>query len=197
MVGEKKFPWKFVAAGAVGLLAYAFTGAAVKGVVKMTSGKKKAWNEFTETERKAMLLPEVLRFCNKIVDWAKARGYNVTVGETYRDMGDQLANFEAGRTQASGLHWHQMGRAFHLIITKSVNGKRVLDMDAYPVVGAEVRRLGGQWLGDIPLKNKYGKVFYDTAHFELHPGLNITSYRNTATAMNEAKRATQLYQAVA
>lgn len=191
---EKKFPWKYVVAGAVGLMAFAFTGTVVK---KVTGVKNKTWDQFTETERIAMLLPEVLNFCQKIVAWAKAQGYRVVVGETYRDAEQQLVDYQKGLTQSGGLHWHQMGRAFHLIITKSVNGKRVLDMDAYPVVGAEVRRLGGQWLGDIPLKNKNGKVFYDTAHFEYHPGLNITKYRTTAVAMNEAKKAAQRYANVA
>ena len=102
-------------------------------------------------------------------------------------MGDQTEKAKEGKTAIpeGKTGWHQYGRAFHLILYKP--GTKQLDPDAYKIVGAEVRKRGGEWLGDRLLKTPTGDVIQDLAHFEYHPGLKLSSYRDTALAKKEMK----------
>jgi hypothetical protein len=84
-----------------------------------------------------------------------------------------------------------VGRAFHLVI-RDERGK--IQREAYKTVGDEVERRGGVWLGRRPLWTPKGPVD-DFAHFEYHPGLVLSRYRDTAQATKElasaAKRASR------
>jgi hypothetical protein len=51
---------------------------------------------------------------------------------------------------------------------------------AYPAAGKLAREMGIVWKGDVPLHNKYGKVYYDIAHFEYHPQMTLAMARRAA-----------------
>ena len=146
--------------------------------------------EFTKTERRNFLLlePSTREFVMNIIIWARGKGIPAKLGETYRSQEDQDTAIREGRSgirEEGRIGWHQVGRAFHLVII-GPDGK--LDREAYQRVGEEVRRLGGDWLGDRPLKTRRG-IVEDLAHFEFHPGYNIASYRRSPVAANELKSA--------
>jgi hypothetical protein len=134
------------------------------------------------------ILPgETQRFVEGILAWTRAQGIPCMLGETHRSLADQSEKAQEGKTAIpeGKTGWHQYGRAFHLILYKP--GTKQLDLDAYPIVGAEVRRRGGEWLGDKLLKTPKGEMIQDLAHFEYHPGLKLSSYRDTALAKKEMK----------
>ena len=136
-----------------------------------------------ERRRLLTMLPVTQEFVKSILEWARARGIPCILGETHRSVEEQKR--EKGKTAIpeGQTGWHQYGRAFHLILYKP--GTRQLDPDAYPIVGAEVRRRGGDWLGDMILKTPEGTKIQDLAHFEYHPGLHLSSYRGSALAKKE------------
>lgn len=137
-----------------------------------------------ESRRMKTLEPSTREFVAKIIAWARQSGIPALLGETHRSEDDQRIQAQEGRTgiPEGQTGWHQYGRAFHLII---VNPKtRLLDEGAYERVGKEVRRLGGEWLGDKVLKTSKG-VVRDFAHFEYHPGLKLSSFRGTSQARKE------------
>jgi hypothetical protein len=129
-----------------------------------------------------LLEPSTAEFARSILIWARSNGIPASLGETYRSSEDQ-ANIPEGRTaiKQGDISWHQVGRAFHLII-KDAKGQ--LDADAYKTVGEEVTRRGGVWLGDRVIKGPKGS-FVDLAHFEYHPGLALSSYRRSPLATRE------------
>ena len=141
-----------------------------------------------EKRRMMTVLPgETQKFVEDILTWARAQGIPCILGETHRDLGNQTEKAKEGKTAIpeGKTGWHQYGRAFHLILYKP--GTKQLDPDAYKIVGAEVRKRGGEWLGDRLLKTPTGDVIQDLAHFEYHPGLKLSSYRDTALAKKEMK----------
>jgi hypothetical protein len=135
-----------------------------------------------EKRNLALLEPSTAEFVKGILLWARTTGYRALLGETYRSVEDQ-ANIDPGRTAITPgkIGWHQVGRAFHLIL-KDPRGQ--LDKSAYKAVGEEVRRRGGEWLGDFVIQTPKGGVV-DLAHFEYHPGLEIGPYRKSALAIKE------------
>lgn len=141
-----------------------------------------------DLERKNLKLlePSTAEFAKSIVIWARSNGIPASVGETYRSSEDQ-ANIPEGRTgiKPGDISWHQVGRAFHLII-KDAKGQ--LDTAAYKTVGDEVTKRGGVWLGDRVIKTPKGS-FVDLAHFEYHPGLALSSYRRSPLAVRELSQA--------
>lgn len=139
-----------------------------------------------EAKNLKLLEPSTAEFAKAIVIWARSNGIPASLGETYRSEEDQ-ANIPATRTAIApgAISWHQVGRAFHLII-KDAKGQ--LDPAAYKTVGEEVRRRGGVWLGDTPIKGP-GGTFLDLAHFEYHPGLALSSYRRSPLATRELAQA--------
>ena len=145
-----------------------------------------------EKRRLAVLEPNTRDFAIGILAWARANGIPAIIGETYRSPEQQAKEIAAGRSGITEgqVGWHQFGRAFHLVIIRP--GTKQLDVEAYRRVGEEVRRRGGDWLGDKPITTVKGKV-QDLAHFEYHPGLTLWSYRTSAPAQRElamvAKRA--------
>jgi hypothetical protein len=146
-------------------------------VVSMTKAQKTA-----EGRGLALLEPSTRELARSILAWSRARGLRVDLGETHRSLADQMALPE-GRTgiERGKIGWHQVGRAFHLVI-RDERGKIV--REAYKTVGDEVERRGGVWLGRQPLWTPKGPVD-DYAHFEYHPGLVLSRYRNTAQAAKE------------
>ncbi len=144
-----------------------------------------------ETRRLMTLEPTTKTFVEEILGWARAHGWFTLLGETHRSTEEQQRQIQEGRSAiAEGqTGWHQYGRAFHLIV---LNPKtKLLDESAYDQIGEEVRRRGGEWLGDKTLTTKKGKV-RDLAHFEYHPGLALSSYRGTALARREMARAEKM-----
>ena len=144
-----------------------------------------------EERRMRTLEPSTAEFVAGILAWCRQNGIPALLGETHRSMDEQQAKIRAGLSAVpeGQAGWHQYGRAFHLIIVDPRT--RLLDEAAYRTVGAEVRRRGGEWLGDRELKTSRGKVV-DLAHFEYHPGLHLSSYRGTALAAREMRRAEKM-----
>ena len=136
-----------------------------------------------EERRMRTLEPSTKQFVVAILAWARTNGIPAILGETHRSQEEQ--DKKKGKTSIpeGQTGWHQYGRAFHLILTKP--GTNQLDPPAYKIVGAEVRRRGGEWLGDKLLTSREGTKFQDMAHFEYHPGLKLSSYRGTHQAQKE------------
>ena len=137
-----------------------------------------------EERRMKTLEPSTKAFVVSILAWARANGIPAILGETHRSQAEQAKAIEEGKSaiKEGQTGWHQYGRAFHLVI---VNPKtKLLDEEAYKKVGAEVRRRGGEWLGDKTLITSKGQV-QDLAHFEYHPGLKLSSYRGSNLAKKE------------
>lgn len=137
-----------------------------------------------ELRRMRTLEPSTKVFVAEILAWARASGIPAVLGETHRSPEEQARQAREGRTAIpeGQAGWHQYGRAFHLVIVDPRT--RLLDEPAYERVGAEVRRRGGEWLGDKILKTSRGEV-RDLAHFEYHPGLRLSSFRATTQARKE------------
>lgn len=134
-----------------------------------------------EARRLRLLEPSTQEFATEILAWCRENDIPVVLGETGRSRAAQERAIKAGRSGITSgkVGWHQLGRAFHLILYKP--GTKRLDPAAYTRVGAEVRRRGGVWFGDTPLRIK-GKLVRDLAHFEYHPGLTLWKYRETEAA---------------
>lgn len=146
---------------------------------------------FSPGERKGLLLlePSTRQFAVGLIAWARARGIPARLfPETYRSQADQEKEIREGRSSITPgkIGWHQVGRAFHLVIL--LPDGRTRDKEAYRVVGVEARRRGGEWLGDRPLRTRKGLV-EDLAHYEYHPGLDIGPYRRSKLAIKELKDA--------
>ena len=138
-----------------------------------------------EKRRMLTLLPVTQEFVKSILAWARSLGIPCILGETHRGMAEQVEASRKGRTAIpeGQTGWHQYGRAFHLVLFKP--DTKQLDPEAYKIVGEEVRRRGGDWLGDKLLKTPKGDTIQDLAHFEYHPGLHLSSYRGTPLAKQE------------
>jgi hypothetical protein len=137
-----------------------------------------------ELRRLRTLEPSTREHVEGILAWSRANGIQAILGETHRSEAEQARQAREGRTAIpeGQTGWHQYGRAYHLVILDP--STRQLDEAAYATVAAEVRRRGGEWLGDRPLKTTRGMV-QDLAHFEYHPGLKLSSFRGTPQARKE------------
>jgi len=137
-----------------------------------------------EKRRLMTLEPSTREFVMSILNWSRSRGIPTILGETHRTLEDQTKAAKEGLTKIpeGQTGWHQYGRAFHLVIMDPRT--KQLDRNAYRFVGEEVRRRGGEWLGDKPLMTKKGLV-EDLAHFEYHPGLKLSHYRDSSLARKE------------
>lgn len=153
----------------------------VTPVFSMTSDQKAI-----EKKRLLVLEPSTQEFVRGILIWARAQGIPALLGETYVSPED-AKKIPASRTAITPgrLDWHQVGRAFHLIIK---DGHGQLDKNAYKTVGDEVRRRGGVWLGDHVIHGPGGD-FVDLAHYEYHPGLVLWQYRKSPLATRELAQA--------
>jgi len=154
--------------------------------------------EFTSTleekaiEKKRLLVlePSTQEFAKSILTWARANGIPATLGETYRSPSDQdKVNPRFTAVPKGQIGWHQVGRAFHIVIRDPqghVSGP--YSQAAHRLVGTEVRRRGGVWLGDQVIHGPVGPIV-DLMHYEYHPGLFLSSYRSSALATRELKQA--------
>lgn len=140
-----------------------------------------------EERRLRTLEPSTRKFVESVLAWARSNGIPSILGETHRSLEEQIRDKDKTSIPEGQTGWHQYGRAFHLILTKP--GINQIDPTAYKIVGEEVRRRGGEWLGDKLLKTPKGKVFQDLAHFEYHPGLKLSSYRGSTLAKKEMAEA--------
>jgi len=134
--------------------------------------------------RLSLLEPSTRAFAVAIIDWSRAQGIPAYLGMTYRSPEEQR-KVDPHRTgiKEGEFGWHSVGRAFHLDIRKADN---TFDKAAYAIVGAEVRRRGGVWLGDRERTSRAGTPFLDLAHFEYHPGFKkLAQYRGTPLARQE------------
>ena len=147
--------------------------------------------DFTPTERKVLKLlePSTASFAVNLVGWARQKGIPARLSHTaIYSPEDVEKHYNEGHSSIAPdrLSWHNVGRAVHVVIYKP-DGV-TLDTAAYPRLGAYARSQGGEWLGDKPIKGKFG-IIYDTVHFEYHPGIKISDYRKSELAVREFAQA--------
>ncbi len=147
---------------------------------------------FTATERKALKLlePSAAAHVVEVIGWARQHGIPARLSTQSVIYTPEVAakHYAEGRSGiAPGkLDWHQVGRAYHLVIIDPRTGK--LDEPAYARVAAYVRKSGGEWLGDKIIVTPKGKI-RDLAHYEYHPDWDIATYRKLPIAQAELRAA--------
>jgi hypothetical protein len=150
--------------------------------------------EFSPAESRALKLLEsgTRSHVIEVVGWARSHGIPArlstqaviyTPDEAARHYREGRSGIAPGR-----LDWHQVGRAYHLVIINPATKK--LDEPAYARVGAFVRSIGGEWLGDKIIITPKGPV-KDLAHYEFHPEWDIATYRKLPIAQVEYQKAQQ------
>ena len=150
--------------------------------------------EFSPGESRALklLTPDTRAHVVEVIGWARSKGIPAKLSTQSVIYTPQMAaqHYAEGRSGiAPGrIDWHQVGRAYHLVIVNP-NTKK-LDEDAYARVGSFVRSKGGEWLGDKVIKTPKGPI-KDLAHYEFHPDWDIATYRKLPIAMVELKQAQQ------
>jgi hypothetical protein len=147
--------------------------------------------DFSPTERKTLKLlePSTASHAVDVVSWARGHGIPARLSHVAIYTPEESAkHYAEGRSgiKEGRLDWHNVGRAFHLVIPALPNGEP--DRNAYKRVGTYARSQGGEWLGDKPIRTVKG-ILYDTAHFEYHPGVDIATYRKSELATQEFKQA--------
>src|ERR1700690_1297912 len=146
--------------------------------------------DFTATERKVLkqLEPTTAAFAVNLIGWARSQGIPARLSHTaIYSPKDTTEAYEKGlsQIQPGKLDWHNVGRAIHVVVARPDGS---VDVAAYPPLGAYTRPQGGEWLGDKPIKGKFG-VIYDTVHFEYHPGMKLGDYRKSDLARREFAQA--------
>jgi hypothetical protein len=146
---------------------------------------------FSPSEIKSLKLlePSTRVHVVEVVGWARNKGIPAKLStNVIYTPADSARHYAEGRSGiAPGrLDWHQVGRAYHLVIIDPAT--RQLDKAAYARVGAYVRSRGGEWLGDKTIITPKGPI-QDTAHFEYHPDWNIATYRKMPLAQLEYQKA--------
>lgn len=148
--------------------------------------------DFTPAESRAlkMLEPSTRTHVVGVVGWARSRRIPARLSTQTVIYTPETAarHYREGRSGiAPGrLDWHQVGRAYHLVILDPRT--RQLDADAYARVGRYARSVGGEWLGDKKVVTPKGPVV-DLAHFEYHPDFDIATYRKMPLAQVEYQKA--------
>ena len=147
--------------------------------------------EFSPAEMKSLKLlePSTRVHVIEVIGWARGHGIPAKLSPTVIYSPEESArHYAEGRSGiAPGrLDWHQVGRAYHLVIIDP--GTRQLDKPAYARVGDYVRSRGGEWLGDKIIRTPKGPV-QDTAHYEFHPDWDIATYRKMPLAQVEYQKA--------
>jgi hypothetical protein len=147
--------------------------------------------DFTATERKTLKLlePSTAAHAVQVIGWARSQGIPARLSHVAIYTPEQsAAHYEGGRSgiKPGRLDWHNVGRAFHVVIPPLPGGEP--DRDAYARVGKYARSQGGEWLGDKPVRTVRG-ILFDTAHFEYHPGVDIATYRQSKLAESEFAQA--------
>jgi hypothetical protein len=148
--------------------------------------------EFNAAESRAlkMLEPSTRVHVVDVIGWARSHGIpaRLSTQAVIYDPATAAKHYAEGRSGiAPGrLDWHQVGRAYHLVIVDPHTKK--LDAEAYARVGRYVRGVGGEWLGDKRIMTPKGPVV-DLAHYEYHPDFDIATYRKMPLAQVEYKKA--------
>jgi hypothetical protein len=147
--------------------------------------------EFSGPERRALKLlePGTAAFVIQLLSWARGKGIPARLSTETVIYTPEISarHWAEGRTsiEPGKIGWHHVGRAFHLVI---LNDRKQYDLPAYERVGRYARIQGGEWLGDKRIMTIKGPVF-DTAHFEWHPGFDLGTYRKSAVAESEYRKA--------
>jgi hypothetical protein len=148
--------------------------------------------EFSPAEIRALKLLEAGTRAHvvEVVGWARSKGIPARLSSqaVIYTPAEAAKHYTEGRSGiAPGrLDWHQVGRAYHLVILDPMTKK--LDEPAYARVGAFVRSKGGEWLGDKIIITPKGRV-KDLAHYEFHPDWDIATYRKLPLAQVEYQKA--------
>jgi hypothetical protein len=128
-------------------------------------------------------------FVIEVIGWARQKGIPAKLSSQAviytPEMSAQFSEDGRSGIAAGRLDWHNVGRAFHLVI---LDERKQRDKPAYARVGQYVRSRGGEWLGDKVIKTKKGNII-DTAHYEYHPEFNIATYRKLPLAKTEYAQA--------
>jgi len=125
-----------------------------------------------------------------VVGWARQNGIpaRLYTQQVIYTPAEAAEFYKTGKSAiAPGrIDWHQVGRAYHLVIVDPKTGKK--DVPAYGRVGAYVRKVGGEWLGDKTIMTPKGPMV-DLAHYEYHPDWDIATYRRLPIAQEELRAA--------
>jgi len=149
---------------------------------------------FSPQESRALKLlePSTREHVIEVIGWARSKGIpaKLSTQSVIYSPADAEKHYREGRSGiAPGrLDWHQVGRAYHLVIVNPAT--RQLDEEAYARVGSHVRSVGGEWLGDKIIRTSKGTI-RDLAHYEYHPDWNIATYRKLPLAQVEYQKAQQ------
>lgn len=150
--------------------------------------------EFSPAESRALKLLESSTRSHviEVIGWARSHGIPARLSTQAVIYTPEVAatHYQEGRSGiAPGrLDWHQVGRAYHLVIVDPKTRK--LDEPAYALVATFVRSVGGEWLGDKIIVTPKGKI-KDLAHYEFHPDWDIATYRKMPLAQVEYQKAQQ------
>lgn len=148
--------------------------------------------EFSPAESRALKLLEASTRAHvvEVVGWARSKGIPARLStQSVIYTPEMSAKFyQEGRSGISPgkLDWHQVGRAYHLVILNPAT--RQLDKAAYARIGAYARSRGGEWLGDKVVNTPRGPV-RDLAHYEYHPDFDLATYRRMPLAQAEYAKA--------
>ena len=147
--------------------------------------------EFSPAERRALKLlePSTAAHVIEVIGWARSKGIPAKLYEHVLYTPAEAAKFyQEGKSgiREGRLDWHQVGRAYHLIIIDPVTKQK--DVPAYARVAEFARSRGGEWLGDKVVVTPRGPI-QDLAHYEYHPGLVLWQYRKSPLAIRELAQA--------
>jgi len=137
-----------------------------------------------------LLEPSTRTHVVEVIGWARSKGIpaRLFTQNIIYTPADSAKAYEDGRSGIvpGRIDWHQVGRAYHLIITDPTTKKQ--DRRALAQVAEYVRNRGGDWLGDKTIMSK-GRPVIDLSHYEYHPDWNISTYRKLPIAQIEYQRA--------
>lgn len=122
--------------------------------------------------------PELAKKVATLLNEAHAQGLDVFAFEGFRSIQKQNALYESGQgvTQATGGNsYHNYGLAVDVVF-KNEKGNPSWDENYdWQKLGEIGKSLGLKWGGDFKKPN--GQPFKDLAHFEFHPGLNMSQVK--------------------
>ncbi len=122
----------------------------------------------------------IQRGVNELIKRSKAKGLDVLITQTLRDIEYQNQLYAQGRTTKGnivtnargGESFHNYGLAFD--ICKNIKGHEYDDSEFFKKVGEIWTEMGGMWGGNFD-------TFVDTPHFEFSGELTIKDLKNGKT----------------
>lgn len=122
--------------------------------------------------------PELAKKVERLLNEAHEQGLDVFAFEGFRSVQKQNRLHENGKdvTQVTGGNsYHNYGLAVDIVF-KDKNGNPSWDKNRHwQKLGEIGKSLGLKWGGDFKKAN--GQPFKDLAHFEFHPGLNMSQVK--------------------